>query len=197
MDWGGMDYLWIILFWCFCQLFGLSFWRHPFTAEDPLVSKWCNATFLQICSDVSYKDMAEIVRVVQLYTILNSLVLHGWMEVKCYPKRLTLHSSYSFYILSALAFPGNRTHDLGVASAMLYHLSYRISFYLLCLRVEVFADVRLPWGWSNLIVYPNFPQNNQDYNFFPVCITFFMLSNDNVSEWLLVRCYCIWLQKVF
>ncbi len=26
-----------------------SFWRHPFTAEDPLVSKWCNATFLQIC----------------------------------------------------------------------------------------------------------------------------------------------------
>ncbi len=30
-----------------------------------------------------------------------------------------------FYILSALAFPGNRTHDLGVVSAMLYHLSYR------------------------------------------------------------------------
>ncbi len=30
-----------------------------------------------------------------------------------------------FYILSALAFPGNRTHDLGIASAMLYHLSYR------------------------------------------------------------------------
>ncbi len=33
---------------CFYQLFGLSFWRHPFTAEDPLVSKWWNATFLQI-----------------------------------------------------------------------------------------------------------------------------------------------------
>ncbi len=31
----------------------------------------------------------------------------------------------SFYILSALAFPGNRTYDLGVASAMLYQLSYR------------------------------------------------------------------------
>ncbi len=24
------------------QLFVLLFWRHPFTAEDPLVSKWCN-----------------------------------------------------------------------------------------------------------------------------------------------------------
>ncbi len=29
----------------------LSFWRHPFTAEDPLMSKWCNARFLQICSN--------------------------------------------------------------------------------------------------------------------------------------------------
>ncbi len=29
-----------------------------------------------------------------------------------------------FTVLSALAFPGNRTHDLGVASAMLYYLSY-------------------------------------------------------------------------
>ncbi len=28
-----------------------SFWWHPFTAEDPLVSKLCNAKFLQICSD--------------------------------------------------------------------------------------------------------------------------------------------------
>ncbi len=33
------------------KLFGLSFWRHPFAAEDPLVSKWYNATFLQICSN--------------------------------------------------------------------------------------------------------------------------------------------------
>ncbi len=42
---------WCGLLWCFYQLFGLSFWRHPFTAEDSLVSKWCNATFIQICSD--------------------------------------------------------------------------------------------------------------------------------------------------
>ncbi len=45
MDWSGMDYLWIIVM--FCQLFGLSFWRHPFTAEDPLVSKWCEAISLK------------------------------------------------------------------------------------------------------------------------------------------------------
>ncbi len=28
-----------------------SFYWHTFTAEDPLVSKWCNATFLQIRSN--------------------------------------------------------------------------------------------------------------------------------------------------
>ncbi len=48
-----VNWYWITcgLLWCFYQLFGLSFWRHPFTAEDPLMSKWCNAQFLQICSD--------------------------------------------------------------------------------------------------------------------------------------------------
>ncbi len=27
----------------------LSFWRHPFTAEDSMVSKWYNTKFLHIC----------------------------------------------------------------------------------------------------------------------------------------------------
>ncbi len=41
--WTGV--MWnIVMF--FYQLFGLSFWRHPFTAEDLLMSKWCNAKFL-------------------------------------------------------------------------------------------------------------------------------------------------------
>ncbi len=49
--WTGVVWTTCGLLWCFYQRFGLSFWRHPFTAEDPLVSKWRNATFLQICSD--------------------------------------------------------------------------------------------------------------------------------------------------
>ncbi len=40
MDWNG-------LLWCF-QLFGLSFWWHPFTVEDPLVNKWLCSTFSAI-----------------------------------------------------------------------------------------------------------------------------------------------------
>ncbi len=38
---------WCGLLWCFYQLFGLSFWRHPFTAEHPLLRQWCRDTFLQ------------------------------------------------------------------------------------------------------------------------------------------------------
>ncbi len=41
-----LDYLWIIVM--FSQLFGLSFWRHPFTAEDLLVSKWSDAKLQHI-----------------------------------------------------------------------------------------------------------------------------------------------------
>ncbi len=46
--WTGVVWITCGLLWCFYQLFGLSFWRHPFTEEHPLMSKWCNDTFLQI-----------------------------------------------------------------------------------------------------------------------------------------------------
>ncbi len=35
--WIGVVWITCGLLWCFYQLFRLSFWRHPFTAEDPLV----------------------------------------------------------------------------------------------------------------------------------------------------------------
>ncbi len=44
--WTGVD--WIIVMFLICCLD--SFWRHPFTAEDLMVSEWCNVKFLQICS---------------------------------------------------------------------------------------------------------------------------------------------------
>ncbi len=37
MDWIRVDYF--------------RLWRHPFTSEDPMVSKWCNANFLKVCSN--------------------------------------------------------------------------------------------------------------------------------------------------
>ncbi len=47
----GVVWITCRLMWCFYQLFELSFWRHPFTAEDLLVNKWCHATLHQIGFD--------------------------------------------------------------------------------------------------------------------------------------------------
>ncbi len=38
-----------------------------------------------------------------------------------YPKRPTVHSGYTFSFVSTHVFPGNRTHNLCAANAMLYH----------------------------------------------------------------------------
>ncbi len=44
--------MWSGLLWCCYQLFGLSFWRHPFTAEHPLVMQCCISPNLMILDDL-------------------------------------------------------------------------------------------------------------------------------------------------
>ncbi len=44
--WTGVVWITCGLLWCFYQLFELSFWRHPFTAEHPLMRHWWNNTSL-------------------------------------------------------------------------------------------------------------------------------------------------------
>ncbi len=43
----SINALWNEKLFFFYQLFGISFWRHPFNAEDAFVNKWCNAKFLK------------------------------------------------------------------------------------------------------------------------------------------------------
>ncbi len=60
--------------------------------------------------------------------------------------------TFFFYILSALAFPGNRTHDLGVASAMLYYLSYRkaLMMDLFLTNAPLFTPHDVNW-WTGVV----------------------------------------------
>ncbi len=57
------EVVWITcrLSWCFYQLFGPSFWWHPFTAEDQLVNKRCNAKFLQLWSHEKLWPLGEFI----------------------------------------------------------------------------------------------------------------------------------------
>ncbi len=82
MDWGGVDYCDVIIS-CLD-----SFWRHPFTAEDPLLSKWRNATFLQIFSDeetnssTSWMASAFVANVHIWVNYLTKKNLMSWFKVK-------------------------------------------------------------------------------------------------------------------
>ncbi len=78
----------------YCDVFiSCSFWRHPSTAEDQLVSKWCNVTFLQICSDEETNYILDGLRVSKHslfgWTIplisreICSLKKHAYIKIAC------------------------------------------------------------------------------------------------------------------
>ncbi len=107
-------------------LLSLSECQHSGEPPRPTVSGTCTG-----CFRIELKNQTQIYIYIYIYAFSR----------RFYPKRLTLHSSDSFYILSALAFPGNRTHDLGVANAMLYQLSYRKAVYR---SIDVFSTSERP-----------------------------------------------------
>ncbi len=76
--WTGVVWITCGLLWCFYQLFGLSFWRHPFTAEDPLVSRWCNATFYQIWWRNKFIYILDGLRVITFSANLNFWVNYSF-----------------------------------------------------------------------------------------------------------------------
>ncbi len=61
---------------CFYQC---SFWRHPFTAEDPLVSKWCDATFLQIYSHEETNTSTSWMA--RLGVNFQKMLVHFWWSI--------------------------------------------------------------------------------------------------------------------
>ncbi len=74
--WTGVVWITCGLLWWFYQLFGLSFWRHPFTAEDPLVSKWYNAKFLQI-----WKKKKKLIYILDVLMVSKYLShFHFWVN---------------------------------------------------------------------------------------------------------------------
>ncbi len=63
---------WCGLLWCFYQLFGLSFWRHPFTAEDP-----SDAMLHFSKSD----EETKLISLIQLLKVEDLSLLSVWMSI--------------------------------------------------------------------------------------------------------------------
>ncbi len=94
------EVVWITcgLLWCFYQLFGLSFWRHPFTAEDPLVSKWWNSTFLQTWWRNKLIYIWDSLRVYFQQTVISEY----FCSFNCgFPQSVLVHQSLLFCTIKA------------------------------------------------------------------------------------------------
>ncbi len=133
--------VWIIcgLLWCFYQLFGLSFWWHPFTAEDPLVSKWWNATFIwwrnkliyilddltvstfstNVYRRVNYSFQSEFKRKTSISLLKCKLIFAvnlKYLHLHLADALIQSDPRCMLYISSVHAFPGNWISDPSVAS---------------------------------------------------------------------------------
>ncbi len=135
-----------VCFWLYCESLFLScsVFEQPRVTERTETTA-CSQT--RPCAQGKTKVFCGRGRQVRHYIYIYAF------SRRFYPKRLTLHSSYS---LSALAFPGNRTHDLGVASAMLYHLSYRkamttIDQFRVDVTVTSLAAARALWWQKHTV----------------------------------------------
>ncbi len=107
--WTGV--VWIIV--CFYQLFGLSFWRHPFTAEDPLVNKWSNV--IQICSDEETKSFSANLSFFRMNHSLNERL----------PLCIGADSPFISLLTGAFlnvynAYVGQTTHSYSVINCVLF-----------------------------------------------------------------------------
>ncbi len=80
MDWSGVDYLW-----CVYQLFGLSFWWHPFTADDPLLTWYIYPNLF------TYRN--ELIYILNDLTV-SSFSAHFWLHYS-FDVTFTIHFRWS------------------------------------------------------------------------------------------------------
>ncbi len=80
--WTGEVWVTSGLLWCFYQLFGLSFWRHPFTAEDPLLRQWCDAVLMLCFADCWLMFYYRLIRSSISSSIWFSVMIwRGWRSI--------------------------------------------------------------------------------------------------------------------
>ncbi len=110
---------WCGLLWCFYQLFVLSSWRHPFTAEDPLLSKWCNATFLQICFDEETNKLIYILDGLRTSTFSHTNYYNFLVNYSLNSKILSLNSNDIYSPRSSIAQYYYRLSIIGSLSLLM------------------------------------------------------------------------------
>ncbi len=93
--------MWITwgLLWCFYQLFGLSFWRHPFTAEDHW---WASDVTLHFSKSVLMKKQTWIrlgVNYLQMFNFKRTIPLRTCFSEDIFTFVKIIHKSFLMYRL--------------------------------------------------------------------------------------------------
>ncbi len=94
--WTGVMWITCGLLWCFYQLFGHSFWRHPFTAEDPLLSNGSPA-ILHFSKSVLMKKQTHL--------------LLGWPEENTFSG--IIHFWVNYFFKDLIVFIPERESETG------------------------------------------------------------------------------------
>ncbi len=126
------EFLWFTcgLLWCFHQLFGLSFWWHPFTEENPLVNKWYIIECIHIFS-VESKTFFFIWINKQIHVIHFQQTIP--VIFKC-----TLNMTFGWHFTMTFIPWANNT------SKAFTNLSY---FYL-CINALLNLMANMNWQWT-------------------------------------------------
>ncbi len=104
--WTGVVWITCGLLWCFYQMFGLSFWRHPFTAEHPLLhfsksDKETNSVNVSKCSANFHFWVNYSFNVISCLVNQSPDVKHGimekWLSAQTFLKVRSHHPSHHYY----------------------------------------------------------------------------------------------------
>ncbi len=159
LEWCGL----LVIF--FDQLFGLSFWRHPFTAEDPLLSKWFNAEFLQICRRNKLTCISAGLRV-QVWVKFRQIFIFWWTvplrtaEDQTDSSRILLTETCPAVVLHCRCAMSDKNVYVRHWQGLIFDRgkisitsdNFTLHNHLVCLRV------RRPHTWRSVCLASNSPQ---------------------------------------
>ncbi len=96
-----VDYcsVWAVLM---CQLFELWFWRHPFTAKYPLVSKWCDYHFSKCIHMKKLTHILDGLRVGKFSAYYNFWVKNSSVQQTTASVKMLWNVLYVSYTMSYL-----------------------------------------------------------------------------------------------
>ncbi len=158
---------WCELLVAYCDVcIRLSFWRHPFTAEHPLVRKWWSDTFPQICWRNKLILILADLKLKKFSANINFWVYYSfkWLFGEFIPKYCLIVTAFLVSVTEEIL----TVHDYMLITICIYHATDLNTLGLFCVWVR-WADRNrwTPLSW----IYLQNPLSSRNSRLLPVLIT--------------------------